>query len=119
MYSLTICFGPTAMVWAFLFKEKEKAEASLALVNNWAEANSKMVHFTIVDDFGQEAFFIYKAVHGAILEDLDLTDEAKIIRSLANARNEVKARKRAATDPVIREGMNQQGPSVISPFPRG
>jgi len=114
MYSLTICFGPTAMVWAFLFKEKEKAEDVLKFVDL-----DNVFSIKIEDDFGQRAVIKPSTVHGWILEDLDLTDEAKILRSLANARNEIKARTRAATDPTIRQGMNQQGPSVISPFPRG
>ena len=48
-----------------------------------------------------------------LLEDMDLAEEARILRSLANARGEVKARQRASTDPVIRSA--QQGPSVLQP----
>ena len=116
MYSLTICFESNAITWGFLFKDVGKANEAITTA---AQAVIGGNPFSITDEFGQTASFTAGAVVGTLLEDLDLTDEAKIIRSLANARNEVKARARAATDPTIRAGMNQQGPSVISPFPRG
>lgn len=110
MYSLSICFGPTGMTWAFLFKEKEQAETA------YEKAIWDHEFFWISDDFGQKGWFVRSSTHGVMLEDLDLTDEAKILRSLANARNEVKARQRAATDPVIRTAAQQGGPSVLTPF---
>lgn len=114
MYSLSIHFGPNAVVWAFLFKEKDKAARiyeSLGLT-----IDPHVSHYHVTDDFGQSATLVASQIHAVLLEDLDLTDEAKIVRSLANARNEVKARQRASTDPVIRSGMQQQGPSVLTPF---
>jgi hypothetical protein len=111
MYSLTIHFGPNAVSWQFLFKEKEKAEAAELKAKAWV---ADFPYFTIEDDFGQSGNFTHTTVHGVLLEDMDLVEEARIYRSLANARGEVKARKRAATDPVIREGMNA-GPSVLQP----
>ena len=108
MYSLTIHFGPNAMVWSFLFKEKEKAEAAHIKVT---EAIKNELMAGVEDDFGQAA--VMGAISGYMLEDLDLVEEARIYRSLANARGEVKARQRAATDPVIRTA--QQGPSVLAP----
>jgi hypothetical protein len=108
MYSLTIHFGPNAMVWSFLFKDKERADQA------YGTATMTKEDFTIDDDFGQHGFFIASWRSGVLLEDMDLVEEARIYRSLANARGEVKARKRAATDPVIREGINA-GPSVLQP----
>jgi hypothetical protein len=110
MYSLSIHFGPNAMVWAFLFKEKEKAEAAEIKAKGWA---SEFPYFNIEDDFGQSGNFTHSSVHAVLLEDLDLVEEARILRSLANARGEVKARQRAATDPVIRT--SGQGASVLQP----
>lgn len=110
MYSLTIHFGPNAMVWSFLFKEEKTAKAA----RNLATCNpSNATHFSIADDFGQTADFAYFAIHGVMLEDMDAVMEARIFRSLDNARGEIKAKQRAATDPVIRSA--QQGPSVIAP----
>ena len=110
MYSLSIHFGPNAMVWAFLFKDREKAEEARSHATQAVLAEED---FFIEDEFGQKASFARKAVHALMLEDLDLVEEARILRSLANARGEVKARQRASTDPVIRQA--QQGPSVLQP----
>ena len=107
MYSLTIHFGPNAMVWSFMFKEKPNFESLKSEMHSGASC------FNITDDFGQNGYFRCKEVHGMMLEDLDLVEEARILRSLANARSEVKARQRAATDPVIRAAQN--GPGVIAP----
>lgn len=100
MYSLTIHFGPNAMVWSFLFKEKEKAESAYGCATSDG-------YLTIYDDFGQSAHFKEGAIHGALLEDLDLVEEARIQRSLANARCEAKFHQRAATDATIRQGMSR------------
>jgi len=56
MYSLTIHFGPNAMVWSFLFKEQGKAEAARvhAVENGVLEGPG---NFMIEDDFGQIASF--------------------------------------------------------------
>ncbi len=107
MYSLSIHFGPNAMVWAFLFKEKPNFESLKTEMHSGASC------FNITDDFGQNGYFRCKEVHGMTLEDLDLVEEARILRSLANARGEVKARTRAMSDPVLRGA--QQGPSVLQP----
>ncbi len=106
MYSLTIHFGPNAMVWSFLFKEKPNFESLKSEMHSGA-------CFNITDDFGQNGYFRCKEVHGMMLEDTELVMEARIFRSLDNARGEIKAKQRAATDPVIRSA--QQGPGVIAP----
>jgi hypothetical protein len=110
MYSLSIHFGPNAMVWAFLFKDEVKATSMKMLSTSNPE---HATHFTINDDFGQNGSFAFASVHAVLLEDLDLVEEARILRSLANARGEVKARQRASSDPVIRQA--QQGPQVLQP----
>lgn len=107
MYSLTIHFGPNAIQWQFLFKEKEKAENAVRDFSNPAE-------LTIIDDFGQHASIGREQIHGILLEDLDLVEEARILRSLSHARGEVKARQRALTDPVIRTA--NTGAPVLTPM---
>ena len=109
MYSLTIHFGPNAMVWSFLFKEKIKAETAWKAA--YQAVNDGVPGVAITDDFGQSA--IINNVHGVMLEDMDLVMEARLYRSLENARGEIKAKQRASTDPVIRTA--QQGPGVIAP----
>ena len=108
MYNITVSFAPNP--WAFLFKDKDKATSAFAIANAAVIGGHP---FEIKDDFGQEAAFTAGAATGVMLEDLDLVEEARILRSLANARGEVKARQRASTDPVIRSA--QQGPSVLQP----
>ncbi len=113
MYSLTIHFGPNAMVWAFLFKEKKKAESEFAAADTALCAGE---FFRVEDDFGQIGVFGVGQAAGIMLEDLDQSEEARIQRSLLNARGEVKARQRASTDPVLRQAA--AGPAVITPFGR-
>ena len=112
MYSLSIHFGPNAMVWALLFKDKERALAHYSAYET-AKGRKLPGRYIVDDDFGQQASVELDSIHGVMLEDLDLVEEARILRSLANARGEVKARQRASTDPVIRSA--QQGPSVLQP----
>ena len=112
MYSLSIHFGPNAMVWALLFKDKERALAHYSAYET-AKGRKLPGRYIVDVDFGQQASVELDSIHGVMLEDLDLVEEARILRSLANARGEVKARQRASTDPVIRTA--QQGPSVLQP----
>lgn len=112
MYSLTIHFGPNAVVWSFLFKEKEKAFQNHLDIS---AALNRDVPGTLIlqDDFGQHVTIVLSQVHGIMFEDMEAVMEARIFRSLENARGEIKAKQRAATDPVIRSA--QQGPSVLQP----
>ena len=52
-----------------------------------------------------------------LLEDLDLAEAARIQRSLADERGEVRLMEAAKLDPVIREAIrkHQQGPSGADP----
>lgn len=113
MYSLTIHFGSNAMAWALLFKEEEKAgEAYNAYMDfQIGEATKGMLIGS--DDFGQTYAIPMHEIRGILLEDLALVQEARILRSLDNARGEIKAKQRAMSDPVIRTA--QQGPGVIAP----
>jgi hypothetical protein len=114
MYSLTIHFGPNAMCWALLFKEEAKAgEAYNAYVAS--KVNGDTVDILIgTDDFGQSYAIPLADINGILLEDLDLVEEARIQRSLANARTEVKFQQRARVDPVIRNA--QAGTPVLTPM---
>lgn len=106
MFSLTIHFGPNAMVWAFLFKNKERAHQAVA--------SSSGGFFNVEDDFGQTACISASSVHGTLVEDLDLVEAARIQRSLAEERCKVKLMQAAKTDPVISQAM-RGGPQVLQP----
>jgi hypothetical protein len=114
MYSLTISFGPSATTWAFLFKDKEKANLARVHV---VEAILHEDDFCIEDEFGQIASWAKNTIHGVCLEDLDQSEEARIQRSLAEARLRAKLEQRASSDPVIRQAT--RGPAVLSPVPGG
>ncbi len=114
MYSLTIHFGPNAIMWQFLFKDKEKAYESFMRASQQVD---KATHFSIADDFGQEGTFGYASVHGVLIEDIDLMEEARILRSLADARASAKLQSRARTDSVIRAA--QTGAPVLTPIGGG
>lgn len=113
MYSLTIHFGPHAICWAFLFKDKDKAAHELdvaqkAIVDGEAAA--------ISDEFGQIASFAAGTLSGALLENLDLAEAARIQRSLAEERCKVRLMVAAKADPVIGEAIRRQGAPVLTPM---
>ena len=113
MYSLSIHFG-TTIIWTFLFKDKERAEVAYfeAINDNNAEAR-------IEDDYGQRASINRENLHGVMLEDMNLLEEAVIQRSLFQARTQAKYNDRAKTDATIRAAMSRQQPSMITPFGNG
>lgn len=113
MYSLTIHFGPNAMVWALLFKEEEKAGAIYNSYMDFQVSEAEYGMLIGADDFGQSFAIPMNQINGIMLENMDLVMEARIHRSLDNARGEIKAKQRAMTDPVIRAAQN--GPGVIAP----
>lgn len=119
MYSLTICFGPTATVWTLLFKEADRAQKA------HAELTSAGVPATAVlslgDDFGQEVALRADQIHGVLLEDMDHSALAQVERGIHQARTQASAQDRAMSDPKIRQSIlrQQQGPAVMSPVPNG
>lgn len=116
MYSLTICFGPVATTWAFLFKEKEYAFEAFNLANHARDHN---VTVSLADDFGQTAT-VPGQVHGICLEDLDAIEAGRIQRSLAEERVKVKLMAAAKADPVISAAIRQQHSApVITPMGGG
>jgi NADH:ubiquinone oxidoreductase subunit D len=121
MHSLTICFGPAATTWTLLFKTEEKASE---LYN--AYTGAKVAHESSqligVDDFGQTISLVVNDIHGMMLEDMSLSQEAAVERGLHQARTQAKAEKKAMEDSVIKEAIRakQQGPAVYQPgMPNG
>jgi hypothetical protein len=118
MYNLTIHFGPSAVAWSFLFKNKERADS---IFRNVMDAMDKKINLggLIADDYGQSAYLATEAISGVLLEDTELGTEARILRGLDQARGQARATKRASTDPELQAAMRGQGPSVITPFTNG
>jgi hypothetical protein len=120
MWNLSISFGPTGMVWALLFKTEEKAgEAYNAFVQNKMDVTETDVLIG-ADDFGQSYAIPFAEIRGVLLEDLEQIEQARIERALADERVKAKFIGRAMSDPVIRaaQRQGQQGPGVLTPFPR-
>jgi hypothetical protein len=117
MHSLSISFGPTGTVWAYLFKEEAKAaEIYNAYVKHQIQDDVGGVLIGS-DDFGQSFAIPFSDIVGMMIEDLDQIEEARIQRSLADERCKAKFMQRAKSDPTIRQAMGQ-GPGIVSPFPR-
>jgi hypothetical protein len=120
MYSLTIHFGPSSMVWALLFKEEKKAGELYDSYVNHVLVPAEGGVLIGNDDFGQSFAIPFYEIRGVILEDLEQVEAARIQRSLAEERCKVKLMQAAKSDPVISRAIQdqQRGPSVITPFPR-
>ena len=105
MFSLTIVFGPRATTWTLMFKTKERAEEMRGTITNPDYARA-------IDDFGQEAE-ISGELHGTMLEDLSLSREVYIEKSLHEARIMMDAQKRAQNEKgrIVPMG----GPAMIHP----
>jgi hypothetical protein len=113
MYSLSIHFGPSPVPTQFFFKDENKAVIAYDLAGTESD-------FEIEDDFGQRGKFSRLDFHGAVIENLELGEEARIQRALLHARGQAKANIRGKDDPIIRQGMAmQRGPSMLAPFANG
>jgi len=122
MHVLSIHFGPHQLVWALLFKEKEKAESTeTALL-----AFMKQQHFvqntapaqcvSVEDDYGQRAHIMAGPLHGVLLEDSEYAQEAVIQRFLHQQRTQVKAHQRAHNDPTLKFAGGMQGVPSFDPM---
>lgn len=119
MYSLTIHFGPNAMVWALLYKEEEKASVAY---NAYVDHKVQRAEGGLLigsDDYGQIFAIPMDDINGMLLEDLEAGEEARILRGLAQMRAQVKADARAKTDPMIVAALRNRGPAVMTPFSNG
>ncbi len=113
MFSLTISFGPTNVMWTLMFRNKEQGELAFAALKR-PEFNG-----TLVDDFGQEIFLGFGGIHGVIFEDMELSKLAHIERALHQARMQAKGAEAAESDPVLRANRFRQGPAVLTPGMNG
>jgi hypothetical protein len=95
MFSLTIAFGSGS--WAFLFRSKDKAKAAMADTLSPAPGVS-----VIEDDFGQIATIARSDMKGVLFEDLNLTKDAAVERSLYTARGQADLNRRASSDPALK-----------------
>lgn len=119
MFSLTICFGPGATAWQLLFKEEKKAGD---VYNTYVDfkVNSAVGGVLLgADDFGQSFVIPFEEIRGILFEDLELTTESRIRRTLEQAHGQAKYTERASVDPILQRARTQRGPGVITPFTNG
>jgi hypothetical protein len=116
MFSLSISFGPTGTVWAFLFKEEKDAgevyNAYMDFKGSRAEGGVLIGH----DDYGQTFSFPFEEIRGVLLEDLEQIEAARIQRALIDEHVKAKFIAAAKSDPVIMAAARGQGPGVITPM---
>jgi hypothetical protein len=115
MFNLTICFGPTGgTAWALLFKTEERAGE---VYNTFVNCHSHPDALIGSDDFGQSYAIPFDEIHGMMLEDLELVEQAHVLRGLAAERIKAKFVTAATNDPTIRAAQRQQGQTpVLTPF---
>ncbi len=114
MHRLTIIFGAAGINWAFLFRQKETADACIE-----ARLASPANNWVITDDFGQHAEIKSSEVLGYMLEDMNLSRMAAVETGLHQARVQAKAQEMAKSDPILRTAMRGNSPGVLTPhFPQ-
>lgn len=107
MHSLSIALGNVS--WRLLFKTKESIQIAVDTCRTGTTA------IDITDDFGQQCFAVRKAIHGMLIEDMDLSKLGTIEVALHGARTNVDANHRAQTDPALRASRLTGGPAMIQP----
>ncbi len=126
MFSLTIVFGPSPMVWTLMFKTEETAREAYQFLN--AETGptkvgphdkTGMSMVKLVDDFGQETALKRTEISGSMLENLEQSRLAHIERALHQARTQAKGAEIADNDPVLKQARHraQGGMPMIQPVP--
>ena len=112
MFSLTIVFGPSPVPWVLLFKTSEAANTAVACAKDATATDEAVI---ISDDYGQHVQIRGKAIHGYMLEDMELSKLAHIEQGLHRARTQAKAQTMASADPVLKAAAMMGGAPMLSP----
>ncbi len=116
MHSLTINFGPTGTLWGLMFKSEESAQIAYDVLTGTRgeptdDYNKTTSLIRLVDDFGQKVVLERSAIHGYVLEDMDVSGMAHVERTHHQARLQRTASKLAESDASLR----QVGPAILNP----
>jgi len=130
MWMITVSFGSNSC--PLLFKTVEAAQAawnkiaisppfqfapdSQSMENlRLQQGLTVMTPVLIQDDFGRSIFIA--TLNGAVFEDMNAAQEGQIEIGLHQARGQVKAQQRGASDPVLQAAhrLQQGGPAILSP----
>ncbi len=118
MFTITVVFGNVSA--SLMYRDFEKAATTWALLAKKTVDTYPLTtngEMTITDEFGREIYLPPNMLYGAIFEDLNQAAEANIEASVHSARTQVKAQKRANSDPELRAAqMGHGGPAVLTPM---
>ena len=98
MHVLSIAVGNAQ--WALHFKSAETAAAARDKINPGINAPGAQVN--LVDDYGQTCRLALQHVHGAMLEDLEVSNGIRAEKWIYEQREQAKAMSRAANDPQLK-----------------
>lgn len=107
MYSLSLVVGNLATPLRLMYRTKERADASMALMSDHPTQDLR-----IEDDFGMQ--FIGKAtsIHARLLESLDQALPAYVATTVFQERVKAKAIQQIRSDPSFQTGQRSQ---VLAP----
>ena len=113
MFSITVALANTQVVWTFMYKTKESADAAWQLCTG--------ASLKLSDDFGQSALILTEQIAGALFEDLDQSKLAHIERAMHTERVKIQANRAAMSDPQIKTAMmtRQASPGIFNPVGNG
>ncbi len=117
MFTITVVFGNASA--SLMYRDRDKAAAIWAVLSKKTVDTYPMMtsgEMVIADEFGREIYLPPNMLYGAIFEDMNSSTEATIEVSMHNARTQVKAQKRASSDPELRAAQMGHGPSVLTPM---
>jgi hypothetical protein len=118
MFCLSIHIGQ--VVWQMMYKSEDSVHAADSILASAHNSSFSVPGpITIIsDDFGQIAHVSLAALHGWLVEDLDLSKLAHVEKGLHNARTQNDYVKRVMADPSA-QPRQQMGPGVLSPMGNG
>ena len=121
MYCITVTLGMSS--WALMFKEKPEKQLeelrSFMRQQHLTQQIGDSRVMTLTDDFSQECDIVAGALAGFLFEDMDVSQEATIQRSLHHHITQAKLQKRAQSDPTLRAASLGSGVPSFMPGVNG
>lgn len=111
MINVTVCIG-ARVNFQFIFKTKDAADAAYKNITDYIHPQNRL---TIADDYGNTANFRAEDISAVVVEDLDKSGDARVERSIYEARLQAKVQTKANADPALRFAAGNGG---MPPGPR-
>lgn len=122
MFNITVFIAGHTQPLLLLYKGSDTLETNVKLLeafDSMAMGNgSSSVAVTLADDFGQTLKLSEKP-RVVLIQDMKQAQQADIERSIFHMLTQIKADKRAQSEPdiVAARRAQMQGPAVMTPFP--